>query len=180
MKNATWVRVRIVGILLLAAVPARLLARQEEKPARPKELDLLDRFTGTWDIQSTTKLAQAGSQEVRERGVNEVEWSLDRSFLKTRSMDAQGKETALQMFTWNPAAREYRHWYFGVGGMTSEGKGGWDEATQTLTLKGDLPEGRTVHFKGRLVKDGVYETQFEVKGKSGELLLEVRGNWVRR
>lgn len=154
--------------------------QEQERPARPKELEVLDRFIGTWDIETVARPAQGGTKEVIEKGVNVVEWTLDRSFLRTHSYDAKGNHVAIQLFTWDSTRREYRHWFFGNGGMMVEGKGSWDEADRTMTVAGKGGEGTSLHFKGRFVTDGSYETTLDVKDDSGKLLVDVQGAWTRR
>jgi hypothetical protein len=96
-----------------------------------------------------------------------------------RGKSSTGVES-LQMRTYDPQEKRYRAWVFDSTGTAATSKGTWDEATMTLTWKGDLGDGisatNTVRFVGR---DAI-EWSLVARHDGGKVFMDMEGKFSRR
>jgi hypothetical protein len=167
-------------------------ARPEEAhvpgpPAKPPapgvtlgESPVLGRYVGTWEGSSVTKAEGWSVAESRSEAVTVYEWGLKGRLLTKKSKDKGGVMEVLDLLAYDPDAKEFRGWHFDSMGKTSEARGTWDEATQTLTLRTDLGGGVTGVTRERFVDAGTTEWTFLATDAEGKVCLDAGGKMRRR
>ncbi len=121
---------------------------KQTQSRRPAELDKLSMFEGRWVGTGEAKIA--GLEEVLPvKGAWQAGWECDGWYLVSREEVETGesdKTKGLGIWTWDPARKEYRTWWYGSGGARVTATTTLDEATRTWILKFKAygPSGSTV------------------------------------
>src|SRR5262249_8038294 len=100
-------------------------------PASP-ELKVLDRVAGTWDTEASFRSFGEKPRDETFKGVTTIEWPLGGRFLQSRGSHP-GRLEDLQMMTYDPIKKVYRHWYFSSEGVAEQSAGQWDDKKLTMT-----------------------------------------------
>ena len=148
--------VAAVGVFLLLGLPSEA---QEAKPnPQVPELEPLQRFIGTWELELVLKPAE-GTPEKKTSVTSKVAWILDGRMLQIKSAWSSSDIEALGLMTYDAADKVYRMWIFDSTGYIprEEVKGTWDEATKTFTWKGSSPSGNTSTHTHRFIGDDTHE-----------------------
>ncbi len=169
---------RVTIVIGLFASVSGVLARGDEVPPKPPELEVLQRLVGSWNSECTEK--QAG-KETRITGTMTTEWVLGGRFLQCRGMRNPGRIENLQIIGFDPAKKEFRMWYFDSSGTIVGPVGGqWDENSKTLTWqykpRDDVLLVNRVHF----IDNDSEEWHATVSGKDGAVLFDQQGKSTRR
>jgi hypothetical protein len=167
--------------MMVAGAWAPGAADASEKPAAPAspEHKVLDRFAGTWDTEASFRRFGAGARDETFQGATTVDWTLGGRFLQWRG-NHPGRLEDLQVVTYDPARKAYRHWYFSSEGIAEESTGQWNETTRTMTWRGDLPGGRTLVHEVCFPDRDTQEWKLAVKDAEGKVLVEGHGKLTRR
>jgi hypothetical protein len=172
-------RTRITIALLIAVSAAAAFGG--EGPAKPPELKVLERFVGTWDVESVSKPAVWTPKEVREKFVEVRELVLDGWFLEGKARAADRKAGHFSwMMTYDVARKEYRIWLFVTGGFSSQWSGEWDEATKTLSMTGDAGNGVTYKGTTHFIDKDHYEFRLMVTDGDGKVYQDLKNTLTRR
>ena len=127
-----------LGALLLGTgVAAGAAYVQDDGPPRPKELDVFERSTGTWDCDMTWWMM--GQEMSGMKGTDEVEWALGNRWIQADfSMEYMGMPfQGRSMMSWDEHEEKYiQIWMDAMSGHPAISFGTWDEATKTLTSRG--------------------------------------------
>lgn len=130
--------VTLWGLVLCSSVFA------EEKPAKPKELDILDQYVGHWISDVTNKPAVWDQNGTKFRTVNQAEWILDGWFLQHIGAshvvgDPDKVTKSLFLWTYDPKLHEYVAWAFQSNGKAVSSTGKWDSTSKAFTLASVKP-----------------------------------------
>jgi len=107
------------------------------QPTRPTQLDRLEALLGDWETDGEITMAML-DQPLHTTGANSARWTLDRRFLVEQAeinMGELGKVTGMSIWSWDPAIRKYRMWWFDSLGETSEATVTYNEKTKTWHMK---------------------------------------------
>ena len=147
-------------------------AKNDSTAARPVELKVLDRMIGTWDTVSVQKPAEWTPEGGRTTATIERAWILDGRFVMDTSLHSDGKES-LALIGFDPLRKTYRSWWFNSEGNHSQSQGKWNEATQTLTYKSDLGDGKTMDSSVRFAEQNREDWKFKVTDADGNVYFDV-------
>lgn len=111
-------------------------------PERPRELDLLEPWLGTW--QDSGEFKACGGRVIKSTGTHEISWDLDKRILIERmnaDMGEMGKMAGLAIYSYDPREKEFDYRFYGNNGETSRGELDYNEKTKvwTMEVKGRNP-----------------------------------------
>jgi hypothetical protein len=174
----------VLGLLVALSIGPSVPAANEPKEnlpiPKPPQLKVLEKFVGTWNIESLAKPTEAVPRETRSKGVLTSEWTLDGWFLRSTSKTEPGSISVMQLISYNSGRKEYYTWLFDSMGFISEMEGQWDEDTDTLTWKAEPAENVTTTQKIHFVNKDTIEWTLITKDKDGKIYLNVSGKMTRK
>jgi hypothetical protein len=165
---------------------ALALGDAPQGPARDvPELQVLNHWVGTWDVDMTIKPTADLANGMRVRGTATAEWALDGRFLQqTGTLGPSEGFPAMKvttLMTYDPRKKVYRSWMFFSNGFASESEGTWDAKSSTLTSTSrDAETGTTTTIKATFPKDGTETWSIVVKDRDGKVVGETIGKNTRR
>jgi len=165
--------------LLLTLVSA-FAQEQKPLPNQSPELQVLQRFIGSWEETVELKRA-AWTPEPSTKTISSTrKWILDGKMIENKGAWSD-KVEFLHLMSYDPKRAEYRQWYFDANNPTSlgEDRGRWDEATQTLTWRGALDDGVTTVTTERFIDKDHFTWTFVAKDRTGQVVLDMEAK-VRR
>lgn len=179
-----WVLTILLGSVLTASA-AKEPAKVQRRDNDSKEIQVLDRFCGTWLQETTINAGKWTPTATHATGTMEAEWSLDHHFLRAESTckDADLQEKTfrdLRMLTWDAEMQRYRSWYFDSMGFSNQSTGTWDQEKMELKLNGDLGHGITLVNTIKFTNDGTQEWSLKAEDKSGVVYLDMQGTMKRQ
>lgn len=108
-------------------------------PARAKEMEMLDKWVGTWT--STTQCKMTGmDKDTNGTAKSTITSACDGRFVMEQmegDMGEMGKMTGVAMYTWDPAKKHYRTWWFDSFGTSAEGTMCYCPESKTWYMKGE-------------------------------------------
>jgi hypothetical protein len=118
--------------LPISSLPAQQTA------ARPKELEVLSQYVGTWRSEVNNKPSAWDEEGTKSEGFNFVDVVLDGWFLHhvevNRIVSKQDKVTkSLFLWTFEPNSRKYIAWSFQSTGVFGKWTGEWSPRTRTIS-----------------------------------------------
>jgi len=163
-------------LVILAAIASMGAAPQD----LPPEMKILKRFVGTWDNEIVSTTADQTLPEEQRKTVGKTRPILGGRFVQGRTFDSQGKLYNLFMYTYDPAKKVYRQWYFDSRGGAFESVGQWDKSTQTLTFTTDFGDGVTGVFEVHFVDKDKLEFAVVSKDADGTVQYSIKGTSTRQ
>jgi hypothetical protein len=106
-------------------------------PSRPAELDRLNDFIGTWEMEGEAKFAML-DEPLKVSGRSQMEWGGDRWFVIGRgTMNMQHFNPVQMLETWSYDVhdKKFRSTWVDSMGMTGMGKSTFDEDDQVWRMK---------------------------------------------
>ena len=159
---------------LIAMLATTLSATAQERSA---ELQVLDRFIGTWDIEFTYQ--PIGGEEFKAEGVSHRSWSTKGTILRFDDPGSPDQPELQILMTYDPETGAYP----GVmmsGASRGELTGKWDEKTQTMLFSGSLPDGGSFESAHRFVDANHADPKGVFKNADGEVVANVSWKQTRR
>jgi len=140
------------------------------------EMKRVGRFVGTWDAELLYRAAEWTPQEKRATRTVQCQWILDGQFLQTLAIDSDGLES-LFLLGYDPQLKAYRQWRFTADGQTGHFTGHWDDVSNSITMKSELPNrlsfrmisqftGADNHDWNGLVTDAEGKRYFHMEGRA--------------
>jgi hypothetical protein len=133
----------LLNLVALAMVLGSTATAQADAPkAKSAELQVLDRYVGSWEENSVAKPALWTPEGAISTTTTTRRWILNGQMIENKGAWTPGNIEFLHLMTYDSNQKEYRQWYFDKGNLvpqTSQGK--WDAATQTFTFLGTLGDG---------------------------------------
>ena len=101
-----------------------------------KALEVLKKFSGTWETR--TRICHEGlpRREFNTRGKATCRQTLGGRYFEFRSRSIPAGQADLQVMTFDVQAGVYRQWVFDSDGYFHQAEGQWDPATSTLRWQG--------------------------------------------
>lgn len=174
-------RIALFSVTLLAATWTTLALNGQDAPKRSAELQVLNRFVGTWDLDLTN--TPAGGEKSIGKTSEIRTWTLGGKFVqfenpKTESPD----EPEFQMLvTYDPATKTYPGVLM-TGPSRGLVTGTWDQATQTMTFRGTISDGSGTRFEytSHFLDNDHCESSGVISGANGDVLLKQIQKQTRR
>jgi hypothetical protein len=167
-------------LAVLATATFSYAADGDDTAKRSAELQVLDRFVGSWDIDVTIKLAngEANTSKTTEKRA----WSLGGEFVHFQNPAAENPQDPEfhMLVTYDPATKTYP----GVmmfGGNRTLTKGTWDQKRNTMTFHGSSPDdGGSFVFKNRFIDKDHSESTGILKNAKWVVFMEMTQKQTRR
>lgn len=177
----TEMRMAFLSVPVLAAALFSLAANGQDAPKRSAELQVLNRFVGTWDFDVTNT---PDSGEIITGKTSETRrWTLGGKFVQfENSKTEKPDEPEFQMLvTYDPATKTYP----GVlmsGPNRAVVTGTWDPLTQTMTFRGTFSDNSGVKFEytSRFLDDDYCESSGVISSATGEVIVKQLQKQTRR
>ncbi|MDX1962266.1 MAG: DUF1579 family protein [Pirellulales bacterium] len=171
----------IFPILVLLTLPGfTVVAHAADVAGRSPELQVLDRFVGTWDFTVTAK--PRDGQESTHKTSETRHWSLGGKFVLFENAQTENPdEPHLHLLvTYDPSTKSYPAVMM-IGATRWLVDGTWDEQKSTMTFMGNSPvDGQTFVVQNRFVDKDHCETTGMLKNAKGEVFLELTQKQTRR
>lgn len=160
---------------------AIVAAWKKHEPADdlPAELKVLDRMIGTWDTVSIQKPAEWTPAGGRFTAKIKREWILNGRVVMDTSIHSNGQES-IALFGFSPGSKAYRSWWFNSEGHRNEGKGSWNEKSQTLSYLTELDDGKRMRTVVGVSEADKEQWQFKVTDADGKVYLDMETTATRR
>jgi len=165
--------------LALSLVFCSVVGAQEGKSPEPEspELDVLNKFAGTWKTSTVLKPSVWIATETKVDGTRKAKWVLKNKFLKV--IGKGGDVETREMNSFDQQRRIYTRWTFDSNGSIGHWRGRWNEEKMTMTWKLDAAGTVEGEMTERLISDDKYEVTAEIKDNDGNLLLGVEAILTR-
>ncbi len=170
--------------LLISALTVALSSQAthgDDIPKRSAELQVLDRFVGTWDFDVTS--TPASGQAVTGKTSETRTWTLGGTFVQFENAKTEKPdEPEFQMLvTYDPATKTYPGFLMS-GPSRSLVTGTWDPARQTMTFRGKSTDDGGIKFEyaSRFIEDEHCESTGVIRSATGELIVKQIQKQTRR
>ena len=163
--------------LMLTAVALTASFRSlpaDDTPGRSAELQVLDRFVGTWDCVVTNKTTSEKTKIVEER-----RWSRKGTFVLFENFDLTTKKESHFLMTYDPNAKVYRTCYLDASNTVTF-LGTWDANTKTMSWRGNDGLGNRVTGADRFTNKENLEWSLVFTNPDGKVVTELAGKQTRR
>ena len=173
-------RLITITLTVLAAATFAAVVKADDVPKRSPELQVLDRFVGTWDVHVAIK--PVDGEKITFDHVSERAWSLGGTFVRledANNLRRTGEKEFQLLWTYDPEAKNYPA-VFMDGPNRGELTGTWDEKTTTMHWKGKSPDGSTSEGKHRFIGKDRAEPSGVFKDADGKVVMEISWPQTRR
>ena len=125
-------------------------------PERPKELDQLEPWVGSWATEGEMTMAEGNTMKMT--GTADIAWDCDRNVLVEHMEGASDsmkdmKMLGLAIYSWNAKKKKFYSYYFNNMPMSAEGNLTYNEATKTWKMTGEGYNpmvGQNTHWVGTI------------------------------
>ena len=169
------VLILIVGLAFAGCSSTSGAATTDDTPKRSSEMQVLQRFVGTWDqrMVNTTAAEESTSVEIRR-------WSTEGTFVLMESTQhSAGGPESLMLITYDSDAHVYPACYM-FGPARGRLTGTWDEQTRTMTWNGTDMSGNKIAGEHRFVDRDQAEWSLVFTAPGGEVVTALSGKQTRR
>jgi hypothetical protein len=168
-------------LIAFAALAATLpyAATEAEPPKRSPEVQVLDRFVGTWNVKYVVKPAEGA--KISYDGVSTRAWSPGGEFVRFEELNSKSPDPReFQMLvTYDSDAKNYPG-FFMHGPARGQITGTWDEKTQTMAWSSTLPDGYKIASTHRFIGKSRAEASGTITSPDDKILVELSWNQTRR
>ena len=175
-RRTTFALVAIIGTSLISVAQA-----QDTAPKKSPELQVLDRYVGSWEETAIAKPALWTPERTTSTTTTTRQWILNGTMIENKGAWLPGKNEFLHLMTYDPQRKEYRQWYFDKDNLAPQAyRGKWDEATQTFTFTGTLADGIRSTSQQKFVDKDTFTWTLVAKDQTGKVVLDMEGKCVRK
>ena len=163
-------RLFAMTLTVLASVAMSPMLNADDSPKRSTELQVLNRFVGTWDLVVTQK--PTGGTATTEKTSEVRQWSLGGRFIHFQNpqLGLPDHPEFHMLVTYDPTTKSYPGVLMSGAGRTFV-DGTWDEATKTMRFQGKFADnGIKFDFKNRFVDEHQIETSGSFTNPNGDVL----------
>lgn len=147
--------------------------KKHEPPADlPAELKVLDRMIGTWDTVTVQKPAEWTPDGGRSTATVTREWILNGRFVMDTSLHSNGDES-VAIIGYDAGQKVYRSWWFNSLGHRNDSRGQWNAATNSLSYRTDLEDGKSMQSSVRFADANKEVWQFKATDAAGKVYLDM-------
>jgi len=168
----------VLAVLVMAMLSHS--ANCDDPVKRSAELQVLDRFVGTWDLFVTAK--PRDGQTATKKTSETRRWSLGGKFVQFENPQTENPDEPHfhMLVTYDPATKTYPGVMMSGAGRSLV-TGTWDQTNNTMTFNGkSLEDGGTFVFKHRFIDADHGESSGVLMNAKGEISLEVTQKQTRR
>ena len=171
--------VAAVGVFLLSGLPGE--AQEATTIQQSPELKVLQRYVGSWQWQMVSKPAEWTPEKTTATATGKAEWILRGRMIEDKGVMFDNVHV-LALKTYDSDNKVYQQWWFDSNGNIPRGeyRGKWDEATQTFTWKGSLPNGITSTRTDRFIDKDTLESTVVFKDRTGKVLMDMEAKAKRK
>ncbi len=170
----------LLVILLIGSSFFGSEALADESAARPApapELQILDRWRGTWDVEARRRVPQPATVTY----IDTYQWVLDRRFIRGNSGPRSDGTTGMSMATYDPQMRAYRFWSFESTGFAFELiPAHWNQDTRTMEWDGGLFSPVAITGRVQFIDDDTIHWSTLLRDWKGTVILDMEGTSIRR
>jgi hypothetical protein len=159
---------------VLAAIVFAATANAKDAEKRSAELQVLDRFVGTWDIELTIKIP--GKEIATEKSKETRKWSRGGRFVHFENQD---KEEFHMLLTYDAAAKNYPGVII-AGTFRTLITGTWDTDAATMSWTATFPDGAKFTGSHKFKDENHAETKSATRNPAGEIVMERTWKETRR
>jgi hypothetical protein len=161
-----------LAVLLAASISRPSMA--DDAPKRSPELQVLDRFIGTWETEITVKPSGDKYTTTESR-----RWSKEGTVVLSEDLNLTTKKEAHFLIAYGANEKVYRACYIDEASALVF-VGTWDEGT--ATMKWTTPEGAPTKYTGtyRFVDKDHVEWSMTVAGPDGKVIVELSAKQTRK
>ena len=166
-------------LTILGAVLFSHSTHADDTTKRSEELQVLDRFVGTWDLHVTVKPAQGDATTEKTSEVRK--WSLGGKFVHFENPreDQPDFPEFHMLVTYDPATKTYPGILMS-GASRSLVDGNWNQQTKTMRFTGTFANGSKFDFKNQFLENGDIKSSGVITDASGKVVLERSDVQTRR
>jgi hypothetical protein len=174
-------RLNLAALLAVSGVILSSSALAQDSKAKSAELQVLDRYVGTWEETAIAKPALWTPERTTSTKTTTRQWILNGTMIENKGAWLPSKNECLHLMAYDPQRKEYRQWYFDKNNLAPPGyRGNWNEATQTFKFTGNIADGvRATNQQKWLNKDSFTWT-LVAKDRTGKVVLDMEGKCVRK
>ena len=167
-------------VAVVAVFGSTVFGHADEPGAKSPELQVLDRYVGTWDETVVVKPALWTPEMTTASTTTTRKWILNGRMIENKGAWATENEF-LHLMTFDPKQNEYRQWYYDKENLVPlEYKGRWNAATQTFTFTGTLADGIKSTSQQQFVDKDTFTWTLVAKDSTGTVVLDMEGKCVRK
>jgi hypothetical protein len=173
-QQGTTMRRLVSALVILASAASFHVVHADDSPARTPELEVLNRFIGTWDIRDSATIGD--NDPVESIGVETRRCSTGGSVIEFENANPPEFHMLL---TYHADSDKY----VGVL-MSGPGRGtvvaDWDADAETMSFVVELTDGSRYEGTNRFIDEGHIESQGTVTGADGRVMVELSMDQTRR
>ena len=175
------IRLNLAAILAVSGVILSSAALAQDSKAKSADLQVLDRYVGTWDETVIAKPAVWTPERTTSTTTTTRQWILNGTMIENKGAWLPGENEFLHLMTYDPQQAEYRQWYFDKDNLAPQAyRGTWDEATKTFTFTGTLADGIRSNSQQKFVDKDTFTWTLVAKDPAGKVVLDMEGKCVRK
>jgi len=165
-------------LLLILSVPVLAVGARplsaDDTAKRSDELQVLDRFIGTWDSVVTNKTTGEKSSTTEQR-----RWSRKGTFVLSEDFNPTTEKEAHFLMTYDPHDKAYRTCFMAQSNTTPI-RGTWEEEAQTMGWNGADAYNNRVTGTRRFIDKDTAEWLLVITNPEGQVLTELSAKQKRR
>jgi hypothetical protein len=146
----------------------------DDTPKRSAELQVLERFIGTWDTVLTNKNTGKKSNTIERR-----KWSRKGHFILSEDFDSSANKEAHFLITYDTKGKLYRGCWINEN-ITSTLLGTWDEENDSMKWDGTDSFGNKLATTHRFITKDRVEWSTVVTNPDGKVVFEADAKQTRR
>ena len=167
-------------VAVVAVFGSTTIGQADEAGEKSPELQVLDRYVGTWDETVVIKPALWTPEKTTSSTTTTRKWILNGMMIENKGAWTPDDEF-LHLMTYDPKQNEFRQWYYDKDNLVpQEYQGRWDAATQTFTFTGTLADGIQSASQQHFVDKDTFTWTLVAKDKTGKMVLDMEGKCVRK
>lgn len=172
----------LLNLVVLAVVlGSTATTRADEPKAKSAELQVLDRYVGSWEETNILKPAVWTPERAILTTTTTRRWILNEQMIENKGEWTPGNTEFLHLMTYDPDQKEYRQWYFAKGNVVPHTyRGKWDAATETFTFTGTVGDGIQSSGQQHFVNKDTFTWTLVAKDRAGKVVLDMEGKCVRK
>ena len=163
-----------ITLTVLAASIVSVTARADDASKRSAELQVLERFVGTWDSVVTNKATGKKSNTIGQR-----RWSRKGQFILFEEFDSSTKKEQHFLLTYDPTGKVYRACFINES-VVQDYVGTWDGENDTMTWNGTDSFGNKHVGVERFIDKDHVEWSMVFTNPDGKVVLELSAKVTRR
>ena len=142
------------------------------------DLGALQGLIGEWDYEA--RIIWPDGEEEVSVGLSSIRQDLGGRFLVGRTRQDDGESEALQIWTFCPDRKTYRHWHFHSDGKTVEGIGKYHESMRSLTWETEAVDGIVYERTERFANEDSFLWYGTLTDQEGLVVARIAGKLSRR